>query len=284
MTAPRPSRIAGALVPLALVALSVACGSDAPDSSSDGTSSTVAGTSGEVAATDAPYCAAALAVNTDPGPDVDFAAASSEEIAAAVQAYAVDTLRPLYEDVEATAPDELSQAVETFGAAVDDLVATGDPGALDTPEMQAASEAAHAYDLAHCAYLQAAVTATDYEFDDVEPEYSKGPVSFDVTNDGTEVHEMVLLQVRPQVREMAEELVTLSEEEALTKVDVVGSVGPIAPGDTGHLVADLEPARYIVACFLPQGSTSLQDLETADGPPHASLGMFRAVSVDSAPR
>lgn len=59
-----------------------------------------------------------------------------------MQAYAVDTLRPLYEDVEATAPDELSQAVEPLGATVDDLVATGGPGALDTPEMQAASEAA----------------------------------------------------------------------------------------------------------------------------------------------
>jgi hypothetical protein len=95
---------------------------------------------------------------------------------------------------------------------------------------------------------------------------------------------MILLKVRPQVFETAEELLALPEDEAFTKVDVVSTIGPVEPGGTGYLVADLEPARYVVACFLPQGSTSMQALEEADGPPHASLGMFRAISVDSAPR
>lgn len=288
MFAPRPSRIASVVLPLVFV-LTVACGSDGTDSSSnttasDTTASTGAGTVGEVAAADAPYCVAALALNTDPGPDIDFATATPDEIAAGVQSYATDTLRPLFDDIEAEAPAELNDAVETFGAAIDEVIDTGDPSALESPEVAAASETAHAYDLAHCGYLEAEVAASDYQFEDVELEYSKGPVSFELTNDGPEVHEMILLKVRPQVAETAEELLALPEEEALSKVDVVSTIGPLEPRGTDYMVADLEPARYIVACFLPQGSTSLQALETAEGAPHASLGMFRAISVDSSPR
>lgn len=288
MFVPRLSRIAGVVLPLVLVALCVACGSDGSGSSSDtsapDTASTASGTVGEVAAADASYCVAALALNTDPGPDIDFATATPDEIAAGVQSYATDILRPLFDDLEAEAPAELNDAVETFGAAIDEVIDTGDPSALESAEVTAASETAHAYDLAHCGYLEADVTASDYQFDDVELEYSKGPVSFELTNDGPEVHEMILLKVRPQVSETAEELIALPQDEALTKVDIVNTIGPVEPGGTGHMVADLEPARYIVACFLPQGSTSMQALETADGAPHASLGMFRAISVDSSPR
>ena len=282
----RRSRLTTAVVPLVLVALAASCSSDGSGSSSDtpagGSASTAASTG--VAAADAPYCVAALALNTDPGPDIDFATATPDEIAAGVQSYATDTLRPLFDDLAAEAPAELDDAVETFGSAIDEVIDGGDPSALESPEVAAASETAHAYDLAHCGYLEADVTASDYQFDDVELEYSKGPVSFELTNDGPEVHEMILLKVRPQVSETAEELLALPQDEALSKVDVVNTIGPVEPGGTGQMVADLEPARYIVACFLPQGSTSMQALETADGAPHASLGMFRAISVDSSPR
>ncbi len=282
----RRSRLTTAVVPLVLVALAASCSSDGSESSSDttagGSASTAASTG--VAAADAPYCVAALALNTDPGPDIDFATATPDEIAAGVQSYATDTLRPLFDDLAAEAPAELDDAVETFGSAIDEVIDGGDPSALESPEVAAASETAHAYDLAHCGYLEADVTASDYQFDDVELEYSKGPVSFELTNDGPEVHEMILLKVRPQVSETAEEILALPQDEALSKVDVVNTIGPVEPGGTGQMVADLEPARYIVACFLPQGSTSMQALETADGAPHASLGMFRAISVDSSPR
>lgn len=284
MTALRTSRLTGVVLPLVLVLLTGACSSDGSESSSDTTGSTVVGTPGDIAAADAPYCAASLALNTDPGPDIDFATATPDEIAAGVQTYASDTLRPLFDEVAAVAPAELDDAVATFGDAIDEVVETGDPSALESAEATAAAASAHAYDLAHCAYLEASVTATDYELGDVEPEYSKGPVSFELTNEGGEIHELVLLKVRPQVVETAEELLALPEDEASTKVDVVSSTGPVEPGGSGHLVADLDPARYILACFLPQGSTSMQALEDADGPSHASLGMFRVFSVDSSPR
>lgn len=286
MFAQRPSRITVVVLPLVLVALTVACSSSGSDSSSDTSSDAPAasvaatGLPSDIAAADAEYCVAALALDTDPGPDIDFATASPEEISAGIQAYASDTVRPLFDELEAVAPSELADAVETYGAAIDEVIDTGDPSALESPEVDAASETAHAYDVEHCGYQQVDVTAADYQFGDVEPEYAKGPISFELTNEGPEVHEMILLQINHEGSSLtAEQILALPEDEALSKVDVVNAIGPVEPGSSDHMVADLENGRYIVACFLPEGSTSMQALETADGAPHASLGMFEVISV-----
>lgn len=286
----RPSRLASAVVPLALVVLGAACGSSGTDSSADttgaATTATTAagsaagtGAASDVAAADAEYCVAALALDTDPGPDIDFATASPEEIAAGIQSYAGDTLRPLFEDLEAVAPPELDDEVQTFGAAIDSVIDTGDPSAFESPELAAADESSHAYDLEHCGYEQVDVTATNYQYSGVEAVYAAGPVSFELTNEGPEVHEMVLLKIKPGVNQTAEDLLALPESESRSKIEVVNTIGPVEPGGSDHMVADLDNGRYVVACFLPEGSTSMQALETADGAPHSSLGMFRAVSV-----
>ena len=62
-------------------------------------------------------------------------------------------------------------------------------------------------------------------------------------------------------------------------VETVGSMDPLAPGDSDYLVVDLQPGRYIATCFLPKGATSMDTMQSAEGEPHAALGMVQEFTV-----
>lgn len=254
-----------------------ACGDDDDD---DGASST----NGDAATTTAPtddveaYCEASLAVETVPDPEVDFESATEEEIAAGLKAYATEVLQPAAADVAAAAPDELADAAEQFVATVDELAATGDASLFDAPELVEATQAAHVYDLAHCGWDSVEVTATNYAFDGLPAELDAGIVSFDLTNEGEDVHELLLVRKNDGVTQPAEELLALPEEEAMSLTTMVGTPAFAPPGSVAYLVADLEPGDYMAVCFIPVGMTST-DGPPSQGPPHAMEGMFTEFTV-----
>jgi hypothetical protein len=266
------------LAGLAVVGLLAAgCGDDDDTASSDSTASDDAAAAGASTSPD-PYCDAALAIETAGEPDIDFATATEDEIAEAAKTFAAETMRPLADDVLAAAPAELEADLQVQSDALDEVAETGDFSAFETPEVLAASEATHGYDLETCGWTSVAVDAADYSFAGLPDQMDAGVVSFELTNGGTEVHEMVLLRKNDGVTESFDELLALPEEEAMEKVTMVGLAGPVPPGEPAYAVVDLDAGEYMAVCFIPVGTLSF-DGPPPEGPPHMMQGMVHQLTV-----
>ena len=270
---------------LALALVLTACGDDADDGTAAPTSTTAttaAGAAGDVEE----YCAGVLEIETVGEPDIDFESASEEEVAEAVKQLAREQYQPLAQEVQAVAPDEIAADVDTLVAAVDELALTGDfEAAFETPDVIAAEERVHAFDLANCGWDQVDVNAVDYAFQGIGATYEPGPVSFELSNQGEELHELVLLRRNDGVTESFQEILAGGEEEGMTKVTSLG--GTFAtPGEGDYAVADLEPGEYAAVCFIPVGSTpeavaaaEESGEEPEGGPPHFTRGMVSEFTV-----
>jgi uncharacterized cupredoxin-like copper-binding protein len=272
--------IAATAVILTLAA--AACGGDDDDdTAADGaTDTTEAAADAAAAGTDA-YCAASLAIEVAPGPEIDFASASEEEIGTAMQAWMNDTMLPLVDDIEAVVPAEIEEDGNTLITTIRTAAETGDLSGLEGPELAEANAAVHTYDLDTCGWTEQAVEAADYSFDGIPDEMDAGPVSFELTNGGQEVHEMIVAKINDDVTEPLEELIALPEEEAMSKIVFQGEPVAVAPGDSDFKVVDLEPGRYGVVCFIPMGMTSFEEgPPSPDAPPHAMQGMYAELTVN----
>lgn len=274
---------------LALALVAAACGGDdGGDDESSGTTAgdttTTAGDDGEdgdaggegaEADVDA-YCDAVLQIETLAEPDVDFEAMSQEEAAVAAREFASENLQPLAQQAQEVVPEEIADDIQVLVDAVDEISETGDFSVFETPEVQEASDRAHAFDLENCGWSQVDVTAVDYAFeglDDVEA----GPASFEFTNSSeSEMHELVLLRKNEGTTESAEELLQLPEEEAMSKVTFTG-VTFADPGEDDYFVADLEAGDYMAVCFIPVGAS--EENEEGTGPPHFTQGMIHEFTV-----
>jgi hypothetical protein len=252
------------------------CGDDDDTASTDpANEADSAGTGG--GSDDEAYCAATLAVETAPEPDIDFPTATEEEITAGMQDWVDQTLRPLVEDVVATAPDEIGADVDVMTQALDQ-VAAGDPSAFDAPEVVEASNRVHAFDLDTCGWTSQSVEASEYSFAGLPDEMPAGTTSFEFSSVGDQVHELILVRRNDGVTETAEELLALPEDEAMAKMTMLGSPAFAPPGSSDYKVVDLEPGDYIAVCFIPMGMTSV-DGPPPDGPPHFTQGMVAEFTV-----
>lgn len=273
----RPS-LRTALAAVAIATLVAAgCGDDDEDTTGDdpATEADAADTGGGV--DEEAYCDASLAIETAPEPDIDFPTATEDEIAAGLKAWADETMKPLVADAVAVTPDEIRADIEIMTAAVDQMAA-GDPGAFDVPDVEAASDRVHQYDLDTCGWTTHAVEATEYSFANLPDELPAGTTSFEFSNEGQEVHELILVRKNPGVTDSAEVLLALPQEEAMAKVTMLGSPAFAVPGASDYKVLDLEPGQYIAACFIPTGMTS-DDGPPPEGPPHFTQGMVAEFTV-----
>ena len=80
-----------------------------------------------------------------------------------------------------------------------------------------------------------------------------GPVTFDVTNDGTMTHEFVVLQTETAASEIPiksfeGETDRINEDTAGTNV---GETGDMEAGTSQTLKLDLAPGHYVLVCNLP---------------------------------
>ena len=266
------------VVALAVATLVAAgCGDDdddatVADSGSDPTDQAAAD-SGDSGA----YCDASLAIETAPEPEIDYPTATPDEIAAGLQTWAEGTMQPLIDDVVAVTPDEINGDVEVMTDAFEQ-VAAGNPSAFDVPEVVAAEAAIHQYDLGTCGWTSHEVSAKDYEFVDLPTELSAGVTSFEFSNEGTEVHELMLAKKNDGVTDSAADLLALPEDEAMTKITIIGSPAFALPGESDYKVADLEPGDYVAVCFIPTGMTS-DDGPPPEGAPHFTHGMVAELTV-----
>lgn len=233
------------------------------------------------AGTAAAYCDTALVLAADPGPDVDFATASEDDVSVAVRTWAGGTMLPRVGDLEEVVPPQLEDDLQVFRDALEHAADTGDGSGFDSPELDAADAAAHAHDLEHCGWTTAQVVASDYEFSGLDATYPAGPLDFELANDGPEVHELTVLRIQDGVGATVEELMSSDDPTDQAKFEMINSTGPVESGDDEYLVVDLGPGRYVVTCFVPQGATSMEAMEhtVENAPAHAAIGMVHEFTI-----
>lgn len=186
-----------------------------------------------------------------------------------------EQLDPLFDTMEADAPEEIADDVTFAVATAREVLETGDFSKFETPEMGEALANADGYYYDNCeADEKLEVNAVDYAFTGLPDELDAGTVFIAMKNatEHDEPHEIGIAKKRDGVTETWDEILAMSEEEADTKVEFFG--GTFAePGQVGHaFLVDLEPGDYVAACFIPVGGEE-------DGPPHFTEGMKHEFTV-----
>lgn len=180
------------------------------------------------------------------------------------------------------APDEIADAVDTMVA---DGVAmfeseTGEPGA----GFAAAAETTYGWVGDNCGFGVVDVAAKDYSYEGMPGDLDAGPAVVHLSNEGTELHEMLFVRVNDDVDDSTEDLLAMPEDEVMSKIEMKGAVFAM-PGESAHSTVDLDPGRYIVVCFIPVGLTpeAAAAAETGgaapEGPPHFTQGMVHDITV-----
>ena len=200
----------------------------------------------------------------------DFEALTPEQLADEVRRFARQVL-PLTDDIRRVAPAGVRADIDVVADAVAEVSRTGDRATFDRPDVAMADDRAHAFDVANCGWHRADVTAVEYAFQGVPSTLERGIVSFDLSNQGAEPHELVLLRIDDGVPQSFAELVAMGEDELMARTNPVAGTFADA-GGSEHEVVKLEPGRYGVACFIPVGGGE-------EGPPHVTRGMFAELVV-----
>ncbi len=253
--------------------LATACGGD------DGTADD-GGSEGASGATPTAFCDAAIEgeATFNVGPELDDEGNPTDEGMAAFG----EQLTPLLDQMESEAPEEVASEVGTVVTAVRQAVDSGDPSGTEEPAFMEADAAIDAYVFDNCDLAAThTITAVEYGYEGVPDTVEAGQVGFQLENGGEEVHEAVLFRINDGVEESAAELLQLPEGEVESKASFVGAAFA-APGDQASTVVDLEAGRYAFVCFVPVGTTSMEDAfseEGAGGPPHFTEGMVAEFEV-----
>lgn len=107
------------------------------------------------------------------------------------------------------------------------------------------------------------ITADEYSFDGMPRRLTAGEHRLQLLNSGDEPHEMVIVRLKDGVSSV-DEVLALPEEEAMTKVEIVGQAQAEPGRKSEKLTVNLDAGRYALLCFIPTGE---------GGPPHFEQGM-----------
>jgi hypothetical protein len=260
------TRVLAALAVCALLLLFVAsCGDDDDDTGSDSaTTETTEAASGDPAA----FCTAAIDIQTrlTEGPSVDI----DQEL----------------QTVENDAPDEVAEPARTIAGLLREAQAAPNEEAagaiFENPEFVQADRDIDEWMLDNCVGVEHFdVTAADYSFDGLPEDTSAGAKSFTVANEGQEPHVLVLFRFNDDAQESLQELLQLSEEEAMQRGTIVAE-GFAQPDESDTFFVNLEPGRYAGLCPIPIGTPpNAPPEEGQGGPPHFTEGMANEFEVTS---
>lgn len=264
-------RTAGTVLALGLVATMGlgACGDDDEEGTDTDTTEADADLASDAGGASPEFCDGFVAI--------DAAFAEVPEDPAQIEAFVAERITPNVETVEANLPDEVGDHVTTMLEAVDTVVTTGDFSALESPEFAEASGIVYPFVGEECGYQTVEVSAVDFGYEGVPASLEAGTTVFTMTNDSTagEAHELGLVRIRDGVDKTLDELLSLPEAEMEQYLEF-GS-GVYAPaGAAGGTTIDLQPGRYVYACFIPVGSI---DGAEGSGPPHFVEGMAGEFTV-----
>ena len=97
-----------------------------------------------------------------------------------------------------------------------------------------------------------------------------GKVAFNVTNDGTEPHEFIVIRSDLPVYGLP----IVDDKVNEDAVDIVGQVEPFDPGHAATVTANLTPGRYLLICNVKEGGVGATPLVS-----HYQKGMRIAFTV-----
>lgn len=293
----RERMVAALLCSVALVA--TACGDDDESSSTDAASTDAAAVtsprseaptteartteapSTEAPSTEAPTTEAPSTTEPQTDASVEAFCQAELDVEAAVSSQDPEAIEPAFMALQEAAPEDISGAVETAIAEASKFMAEDSE---PTPEFDAAYAEVVGFVSDNCGFATLDVLAKDYSFGGIGPDVPAGPTVINLTNDGTELHEIALIRKNDDVTQSFEELLALPEEEAMKLTTSAGSAFAF-PGEVGHTVVDLKPGEYIALCFIPEGFTpeALEEMEAGgpepEGPPHFMKGMQHEFTV-----
>ena len=126
------------------------------------------------------------------------------------------------------------------------------------------------------------ITAADYSFEGIDELAAAGTAAVTFTNEGNELHELMVMKIADGEERPIEELLQLPDEEAEQVASPVGMTFA-CPGATAEPTGmDLsEAGRYVAICFIPVGTMPETDFATMseDGKPHFMEGMVEEFQV-----
>lgn len=195
----------------------------------------------------------------------------------------VDAVNGLLDELDATAPPEISPQVATVTAALRQAIQTGfeeDP--FEDPAVDEAGTQIDVFVNENCGFEIVDVTGLEYEFQGLPKSVPAGVVGFNFTNDGAEVHEIVIFRIKGD--ESLKKLLKLSENKLEKKVEFINATGA-PPGESADTIySDLKPGRYGAVCHIPVGTTDESQLDDEehqdeDVPTHVDEGMYQEFKV-----
>jgi hypothetical protein len=276
----RTVRGSGALLAAGMLIVGLgACGgddgTDAGDEAADEAGNEAGG--GELAADGAEamqaFCDSVVAVD-EASLELDDGAIRPEAFDAALQA------------AQDSAPAEIAGAVttavtETRALAEASATQTDGPPAMPSDAFYPAAVEIGGYLAGNCDLETLDVTATEYAFEGFGGTIPAGTSVINFTNDGTEYHEIALMKISEGETRSLDELLALPEDQLdMLLTDTAFVFAP--PGAGNFVTAELDPGRYVAACFVPVGATpealaSGAALDEADG--HLTHGMVTEFEV-----
>jgi hypothetical protein len=136
----------------------------------------------------------------------------------------------------------------------------------------------------------ATVNLVEMAFDGLPTETTAGTHVWEVADTGTQLHEMVILQLAEGVT--IEQAIQIFSEPPPSPVaspvvdqtlaspvagpppgppfEAIGGVAPLSPGQTNYAVLELAAGDYLAICFVPDAETGL---------PHFAMGMIAGFTV-----
>lgn len=244
---------------LALALIGAACGGD--DDNGDDAGGGTDEEATEAASDLSPFCEAIVDAES--------------QVIAASQGGPTEGVEAALQEVQDTSPEEVTEAVLTVVEGAQEALETGDDSVFESDEFTAADEEIDQFVLGNCDLERIDVTAVDYAFEGVPETVPAGTVGFNVTNEGEELHEFIIVRLKDPSANI-EDLIQLPEKEAQKQIENVGFLFA-PPGGTDGQPLELEPGTYGYVCFIPVGTTLEQE---GDGPPHAFEGIVGQFTVE----
>lgn len=195
-----------------------------------------------------------------------------------------EAITALLDELDAAVPDDVADEVPVMTEAARAVLASEgqDFSPFETPEFAEAQATVDTWMFENCEFDQKVeVTTIDTAFEGMPDELEGGVTAFLVTNEGDQMHELLMLRRLDGVTETWAELLEMPEEEAMAKTTVAGAGFVPMTGSVTLVVADLEAGDHLAICFVPGGSMMHEDGEMTEGtgPPHFVDGMIREFSV-----
>jgi len=117
----------------------------------------------------------------------------------------------------------------------------------------------------------ATITLKDFAIE-VPNKVTAGAVTWKVTNDGPQLHEMDIVKLHSGVTydQFKKILFSPNPPSGPPPFDYAGGIAALQPGTSGWMKLNLQPANYVALCFVP-------DVKT--GKPHFMLGMVSSFTA-----